>query len=53
MRTRARTFSDAPPGTPFLYVGSMGFVEVGIREGRADEFLDARSGTPVESLATS
>ena len=50
VRTSARTFSDAPPGTPFLYVGSMGFVEVGIREGRADERLGARSGTPVEAL---
>jgi S-adenosyl-L-methionine hydrolase (adenosine-forming) len=46
----ARTFSDAPRGVPFLYVGSMGFVEVGVREGRADERLGARAGTPVEPV---
>src|SRR5437660_1711140 len=34
-----RTFSDAPPATPFLYVGSMGFVEVGVREGSAAALL--------------
>jgi len=50
VRTAARTFSEAPPGTPFLYVGSMGFVEVGVRESRADERLDARAGSPVEFL---
>jgi S-adenosyl-L-methionine hydrolase (adenosine-forming) len=52
IRTTARTFSEAAPGIPFLYVGSMGFVEVGIREGRADERLNARSGTPVEVIAS-
>jgi S-adenosylmethionine hydrolase len=51
VRRTARTFGEAPPDAPFLYVGSMGFVEVGIREGRADERLGARSGTPVEPLA--
>ena len=50
VRASARTFSEAPPDTPFLYVGSMGFVEVGIREGRAAERLGARSGSPVEAL---
>jgi S-adenosylmethionine hydrolase len=44
----AGTFSEAPPDTPFLYVGSMGLIEVGVREARADEMLGARSGTPVE-----
>jgi hypothetical protein len=29
-------------------VGSMGLIEVGVREARADEMLGARSGTPVE-----
>jgi len=47
----ARTFSEAPPGVPFLYVGSMGFVEVGVREARADERLRAGPGDPVEVLA--
>jgi len=46
----ARTFSEAPPDTPFLYVGSMGFVEVGVRKARADERLGARAGSPVELL---
>jgi S-adenosylmethionine hydrolase len=44
----ARTFGDAPPATPFLYVGSMGLVEVGVREGSAASMLGARAGTPVE-----
>ena len=50
VRTKARTFSEAPERAPFLYVGSMGFVEVGIREGRADDRLHARAGTPVEAI---
>jgi S-adenosylmethionine hydrolase len=44
----ARTFGEAPPDTPFLYVGSMGFVEVAIREARADQRLGARAGTAVQ-----
>jgi S-adenosyl-L-methionine hydrolase (adenosine-forming) len=50
VRAVARTFSEAPPDTPFLYVGSMGFVEVGVREARADERLGARAGSLVELL---
>jgi S-adenosyl-L-methionine hydrolase (adenosine-forming) len=46
----ARTFAEAPEGTPFLYLGSMGFWEIGVREGRADALLGARAGTPVEVL---
>jgi S-adenosylmethionine hydrolase len=46
----ARTFHDAPPATPFLYVGSMGFVEVALRERSAASVLDARVGTPVEAI---
>jgi S-adenosylmethionine hydrolase len=46
----ARTFSEAPSDTPFLYVGSMGFVEVGVREARADERLGACAGSPVEPI---
>lgn len=52
VRASARTFSEAPADTPFLYVGSMGFVEVGVRESRADERLAARAGSPVELLST-
>jgi hypothetical protein len=46
----ARTFGDAPAGEPFAYTGSMGYVEIGIPEGRADRLLGARSGTPIEPL---
>jgi hypothetical protein len=40
-----RTFADAPRGEPFWYLGSLGLVEVGVREGRADQVLSARPGT--------
>ncbi len=50
VRATARTFGEAQPDTPFVYVGSMGFVEIGVRQGRADERLDARPGTPVRPL---
>ena len=33
----ARTYADAPSGEPFWYVGSLGLVEIGVRERRADE----------------
>jgi S-adenosylmethionine hydrolase len=46
----ARTYGEAPPGVPFFYVGSMGYVEVGVREARADDRLGAGSGTPVAAL---
>lgn len=46
----ARTFGEAPPATPFLYLGSMGFWEIGVREGRADRLLGAGSGTRLEVL---
>jgi S-adenosyl-L-methionine hydrolase (adenosine-forming) len=46
----ARTFSEAPPGVPFLYAGSMGYIEVGVSGSRADERLGARAGTPVQLL---
>ena len=50
VRTLARTFDDAPADTPFLYVGSMGYVEVGLRRARADLRLGAKSGTLIEPL---
>lgn len=50
VRVRARTYAEAPPGTPFLYVGSMGFVELGVRQGRADVALGAGPGTPIAVL---
>jgi S-adenosylmethionine hydrolase len=42
-----RTFSDARRGEPFWYVGSLGLVEIGVREGRADQVFEARPGTTV------
>ena len=50
VRKMVRTFSDAAPHVPFLYVGSMGFVEVGVFRGRADWMLGASVGTPVDPL---
>lgn len=46
----AKTYSDARPGEPFVYVGSMGYLEVGVRESRADKLLGARPGMRVEAL---
>ena len=50
VRAAARTYSEAPSDVPFLYVGSMGLIEVGLREARADERLGAGGGSPVEPL---
>lgn len=44
------TYSEAEAGALFYYVGSMGLIEVGIREGRADALLGAVPGTPVARL---
>src|SRR5207302_276084 len=38
------------PGEPFVYVGSMGYLEVGVRESRADRLLGARPGMKVETI---
>jgi S-adenosylmethionine hydrolase len=46
----ARTFAEAPEAAPFLYPGSMGFWEIGVREGRADTLLGARAGTLLDVL---
>jgi S-adenosylmethionine hydrolase len=43
----AKTYAEARPGEPFVYVGSMGYLEVGVREARADRLLGARSGMGV------
>ena len=42
-----KTYSDVPPNTLLAYVGSMGTIEVAVRDGRADARLDAPRGTPV------
>jgi S-adenosylmethionine hydrolase len=46
----AKTYSEARPGEPFVYVGSMGYLEIGVREARADKLLGARAGMKVETL---
>jgi len=45
--TIVRTYGEAVPGTAVALVGSQGFIEAAIVEGRADERFDARVGTPV------
>lgn len=50
IRAAARTFGEAPPGEPFWYMGSMGYLEVGIGGARADVALGASPGTPLELL---
>jgi S-adenosylmethionine hydrolase len=46
----ATTYAEGRPNEPFVYVGSMGYLEVGIREARADKVLGARSGMKVEAI---
>jgi S-adenosyl-L-methionine hydrolase (adenosine-forming) len=45
--TIVRTYGEAAPGTAVALVGSQGFIEAAIVEGRADERLSAEVGTPV------
>ncbi len=46
----AKTYSEARAGEPFVYVGSMGYLEIGVREARADKLLGARAGMSVETI---
>src|SRR5258706_15078822 len=48
----AKTYWDAKANEPFVYVGSMGYLEIGVREQRADRMLGARAGMAVESLSS-
>ncbi|MDQ6898018.1 MAG: SAM-dependent chlorinase/fluorinase [Candidatus Dormibacteraeota bacterium] len=41
------TFADAAPGVPFLYLGSLGYVEVGLREASAAVQLGVAVGSAV------
>ena len=43
----SRTFADVEPGTLVAYIGSSGYLEVAVREGRAAAQLGAEVGTPV------
>lgn len=49
-RAVARTYSEAPPGEPFCYLGSMGLIEVGVREASAADLLGVGVGALVERL---
>jgi S-adenosylmethionine hydrolase len=48
VRVLARTFGDMPTGQPFVYVGSMGFIAIGVARGRADVALEAHAGNAGE-----
>jgi S-adenosylmethionine hydrolase len=52
VRATARTYSEAPPGEPFLYIGSLGLVEVGVARGCADQLLGAKIGDRIELLSS-
>jgi hypothetical protein len=42
-----RTYGEAGPGRPFLLFGSAGYLEIALREGRADAALGVRVGEAV------
>jgi S-adenosylmethionine hydrolase len=45
--TLVRTYGDAAPGTAVALVGSQGFIEAAVVEGRAADWLSAHVGTSV------
>ena len=47
VRRIVSTYGDAPPGTLVVLVGSQGFIEAAVVEGRAADVLSARVATPV------
>lgn len=49
--TRARTFSELPPGRAFWYENSNGLAEIAVNAGRAESILGLSVGTPVATLA--
>ena len=42
-----KTFGEAPPGVPFVYFGSSGYVEIGINQQNAAETLGVAPGQPL------
>jgi len=42
-----RTFADVPPGQLLAYVGSSGYLEIGLRGGSAAQALGLDVGAPV------
>ena len=51
--TFVRTYGDAAPGTAVALVGSQGFIEAAVVEGRADVRLAAAAATPVSIRGSS
>jgi len=49
----ARTYAEAPSRIPFWYIGSLGLVEIGVRQGRADRVLGVGIGAAIEELPPS
>ncbi len=49
--TRARTFSERPPGEAFWYANSLGLVELAVNLGSAAERLGLRPGAAVQVLS--
>jgi S-adenosyl-L-methionine hydrolase (adenosine-forming) len=46
----AITYAEGRPNEPFVYVGSMGYLEIGVREARADRLLGARAGMAIQLI---
>ena len=49
--TRARTFSDVPPGTAFWYENANGLAEIAVNQGSAAAVLGLAIGSPIAVLA--
>ncbi|WP_413203766.1 S-adenosyl-l-methionine hydroxide adenosyltransferase family protein [Rhodospirillum sp. A1_3_36] len=45
---RLRTFGEAPVGSAFHHVNSNGLIEVAVNQGRADESLGLKPGSPID-----
>ena len=45
-----KTYAEGRPNEPFVYVGSMGYLEIGVREARADRLLGARAGMAIQLI---
>lgn len=44
----AASFSECPPGEPFVVTGSSGYLEVAVNQGSAAKLLGVAAGSPVE-----
>ena len=42
------TYAEVEPGAPLALIGSLDLVEIGVNQGRADEFFQVGEGTEVE-----